>query len=148
MAARLDSVAKFICELGEWEVTPLQLQKLLYLSQMMYMGRNNGERLVDTSFEAWDYGPVSPKLYRKVRMFGSQPVDDVFFEARRFKSTDQRRLLLEEVCPDLIQKTPGQLVEITHWEQGAWAKHYVAGERGIVIPDRDIAREYDNRLAA
>ncbi|MGU3388536.1 Panacea domain-containing protein [Methylobacterium sp. D53M] len=122
------------------------MQKLLYLAQMIHMGRNEGERLVDASFEAWDYGPVEPELYGKVRMFGSKPISNVFFEARRFKEDDERRIFLEEICRDLLPKRAGELVEITHWEGGAWAKHYVPGARGVTIPDRDIAREYGDRI--
>ncbi|WP_298958130.1 type II toxin-antitoxin system antitoxin SocA domain-containing protein [uncultured Methylobacterium sp.] len=147
MAARLDSVSKFICENSDWTATNLQLQKLLYLAQMIYMGRNAGSRLVDANFEAWDYGPVEPNLYKKVRMFGSRPISDVFFKARQFKKDDARRTFLEEFCRDLLPKRAGELVEITHWDGGAWAKHYIPGARGIQIPDRDIALEYADRIA-
>ena len=146
MVARLDSVCKFICERGSWNVSNLQLQKILYLAQMYHMGRHSGERLVDTSFEAWDYGPVSPSLYRKARMFGSSPIQDVFYEARRFKDDDARRAELVQVCDELLPLKPGALVDITHWSQGAWAKNYVPGIRGIVIPDGEIAAEYESRL--
>ncbi len=148
MAARLDSVSRYICIAGDWNVTNLKLQKLLYMAQMIYMGENEGEKLVDTSFEAWDYGPVSPRLYRKVRTFGSKPIEDVFDQARSFAPDDPRRAVLDEVCRDLLPLTAGQLVEMTHWANGAWAKHYVAGSGGIPIPDRDIYREYRERIAA
>ena len=148
MPARLDSVAKYICDKGEWQVTNLQVQKLLYLAQMIYMGRTKGSKLVDGYFEAWDFGPVEPSLYRKVRMFGKQPIQDVFFNARPFKETDSRRNLLDEICEALLQKRPSELVEITHWENGAWARHYEPGVKGIRIPDADICAEYSDRLKA
>lgn len=91
MAARLDTVAKFICEKGDWCLSNLKLQKILYMSQMYYMGKNNGARLVDTSFEAWDYGPVSPALYHRVKAFGSSPVQDIFYDARHFGKDDPVR---------------------------------------------------------
>lgn len=145
MPARLDSVCKFICEVGEWKVSNLQLQKILYLAQMYYMGRHDGALLADAEFEAWDFGPVEPTLYRKVRMFGSKPVQDVFFDARNFKVEDPRRSDLKEVCGDLLRKRPGQLVDITHWPEGAWAKNYVPRIRGIKIPNDDILAEYNRR---
>jgi len=146
MAARTESVCKFICERGGWSVTNLQLQKLLYLAQMIYMGRHEGRKLFDGSFEAWDYGPVEPSIYRKVRMFGSSPISDVFFDARAFDETDDRHKFLVEICQELLPKRAGDLVEITHWDGGAWARYYVPGIRGIEIPDRDIAREYAARI--
>jgi len=146
MAARLDSVCKFICERGDWKVTNLQLQKILYLAQMVYMGQNDGRRLADASFEAWDYGPVEPSVYRKVRMFGAGAIQDVFHEARPFKDTDDRKALLVQICDDLLPRKAGELVEITHWKDGAWARHYESGIRGIPIPDADIAAEYNDRI--
>lgn len=147
MAARLDSVAKYICNKGAWRVTNLQLQKILYMAQMYHMGKRDGARLVEANFEAWDYGPVEPRLYRKVRMFGSGYIPDVFYEARPFKVDDTRRQDLDEVCNALLPKRPGELVDITHWENGAWAKSYVPGLRGIQIPDSAIIAEFRERLA-
>ena len=145
--ARTDSVCKFICDAGDWRVTNLQLQKILYLSQMFYLGMT-GERLADVSFEAWDYGPVAPEVYRQVRSFGSSPIKNVFFNARRFAEGSSRRKLLSDACRDLLPMKPGELVEITHWENGAWAEKYVPGVRGIKIPDNSIIQEYQSRVRA
>lgn len=147
MAARIDSVARYICDKGSWRVTNLQLQKIIYMAQMFHLGKD-GSRLVDAGFEAWDFGPVVPELYRRVRMYGSAPIQDVFYNARVFNDTDTRAQTLEEVCSALLPKRPGELVDITHWEKGAWAKNYVPGIKGIRIPDEDIVWEYNNRLAA
>jgi uncharacterized phage-associated protein len=146
MPARLDTVSKLICERSDWRISNLQLQKILYMAQMYYMGLNNGRRLVDARFEAWDYGPVVPELYHKVKIFGSDPVGDVFYEARVFRPDDDRKIALDEVCDDLLKKRPGELVDLTHWEHGAWARHYIPGMKGITIPDTDIYREYNERV--
>jgi uncharacterized phage-associated protein len=148
MAARLDSVARLICETGDWRVTNLQLQKILYLVQMLYMGQKDGERLVEAIFEAWDYGPVEPRLYRKVSQFGSSPIEDVFTEAKNFNKEDPRREFIKDVTKQLLVKRPGELVEITHWEDGAWATNYEPEVRGIRIPDADIVAEYQARIKA
>jgi uncharacterized phage-associated protein len=145
--ARADSVCKFICERGDWAVSNLQLQKLLYIAQMCYLGVR-GERLAEAGFEAWDYGPVVPKIYRQVRMFGSHPIKDVFFSALPFAEDSDRKQVLIDVCRDLLPLRPGQLVEITHWKDGAWAKTYVPGAKGYRIPDSAILDEYRARTAA
>lgn len=148
MAARLDSAAKYLCALSDWRLFNLPLQKILYVAQMEYMGRNDGARLVDTDFEAWDNGPVSPSLYHKLKAFGSYPVRDVFAAARKFRESDARATLLGRVYGELENKRPGALIELTHWESGAWAKNYEPGVRGIKIPDRDILGEYNLRRLA
>jgi uncharacterized phage-associated protein len=143
--ARPDSVCKFICDAGDWRVTNLQLQKILYLSQMFYLGKT-GERLADVSFEAWDYGPVAPDVYRQVRSFGASPIKNVFYDARPFAQESPRRKVLADACRDLLAMKPSELVEITHWKNGAWSENYVPGVRGIKIPDSSIIKEFNSRL--
>ena len=117
------------------------------MAHVFYMGRHGGAPLTDARFQAWDYGPVEPNVYKKVRMFGSSPIQDVFYEALPFKEDDERRSDLKEVCDALIPLRAGALVDITHWSGGAWAKHYVPGIRGIDIPNSAITAEYHDRLA-
>lgn len=145
MAARLDSAARYICDRSGWTVSNLSLQKLMYLAQMIYMGRSGGQRLFDGRFQAWDYGPVEPSLYHKVKGFGSAAVQDVFSEARSFEKSDPRRVVLDDVCSRFLNFSPGDLVEITHADFGAWAKHYIPRARNIGIPDEDILEEYRHR---
>lgn len=147
MAVRTDSACRLVCEAGDWRVTNLQLQKILYLAQMHYLGAE-GERLSDTFFEAWDYGPVAPGVYRQVRMFGAGPVRDVFKNAKPLRAGSKRLAVLDAVCRDLLRRSPGDLVAITHWRGGAWAKTYQPGVRGVVIRDDDIAAEYRDRVRA
>ncbi len=145
MAARLDSVCKYISERADWQLTNLQLQKVLYLAQMFHMGRTDGQRLFDGYFEAWDYGPVEPDLYHKLKVFGSDHITDVFRTARNFREDDPRRKVMNDVCKKFLRYSAGDLVEITHWDEGAWAEHYTPGVRGIRIPDEDILAEYNRR---
>lgn len=145
MSARLDSVCKYICERSGWRVSNLQLQKLLYLAQMIHMGRHGGVRLADAQFEAWDYGPVGPRLYQKAKVFGSDNIQDVFYDARTFRAGDPRCNVMNDVCDRFANMSAGDLVEITHWDKGAWAKNYVPKARNIIIPDSDIIREYRAR---
>jgi uncharacterized phage-associated protein len=136
--------ARKVCEHGSWKITNLGLQKILYLAQMIFMGENNGARLVDADFEAWDYGPVVPEVYRRVRMFGANPIQDVFYGVPR-PNDGLREMSLHNVCTFLASKKPGELVAITHWKDGAWAKNYKPGSLGITIPDEDILDEYRRR---
>ena len=39
-----------------------------------------------------------------------------------------------------------QLVAITHWQKGAWAKHYRPEVRHCIIPNSDILKEYRARF--
>lgn len=147
MTARLDSVCKFLCERSGWTLSNLKLQKLLYMAQLLYIGRTSGQLLMDANFEAWDYGPVEPSVYQKVKYFGSGAISDVFCDALEFGNEDPRKFALVEVYDALKDRTPGELVDITHWPKGAWAKHYTPNVKGVPIPNKDIHDEYFARLA-
>jgi uncharacterized phage-associated protein len=136
--------ARKVCEHGSWKVTNLGLQKILYLAQMTFMGENNGARLMDADFEAWDYGPVVPHVYRRARIFGAGPIQNIFFSEPRIND-GLRESHLHNVATFLADKKPGELVAITHWKHGAWAKNYQPGALGIIIPDSDILDEYQRR---
>ena len=138
--------AKRVCELRDWSASNLEINKILYLAQMVFLGRNNGTRpLVSENFEAWDYGPVLPSVYYRAKTFGKQPVQNVF----RYlpDATGEEAAIIAEAVESVRGKTPGQLVAITHWEKGAWATYYKAGSKSIVIPNEAILEEYRKRAA-
>jgi len=145
MAIHPLTAARRVCERGNWQVSNLALQKLLYLAHMVHMGRT-GERLINGSFEAWDYGPVEPSVYHKVKVFGDRPIQNIFYSAPAVVSSNEIGTI-DEACSHLLSKSPGELVAMTHWDRGAWAKNYRPGVLGIVIPDKDIIDEYAARTA-
>lgn len=131
-----------ICELGGWQVTNLQLQKILYLASMMYMGKNGGEPLIKDHFEAWDYGPVVPALYHEVKMYGASPIRTGFFGVEPIDDECKEAKELVDACTYLLSKPPRTLVSMTHRPGGAWAKRYKPGDLNIVIPNSEIEQEY------
>ena len=136
--------AKRLCEQSGWTLSNLELQKLLYLAHMAYLGRT-GRPLILESFEAWDLGPVVPTLYHRAKAFGSSPVQNVFHHV----SSDlepSKASAIDEVFHATRGLTPGRLVAITHWDQGAWAKNYSPRARGRIIPNSDIRDEYIARV--
>ena len=140
MTVSVFSAAKRLCELNDWSISNLDLQKLLYLAHMVRLGRT-GESLIDGGFEAWNYGPVQPSLYHRAKVFGSDPVGNVFHTAGPVVP-GQDLDAIQEISEQLKGAAPGKLVAITHWEQGAWAKHYHPSYRGMPIPNEDIQQEY------
>lgn len=138
------AAARRICEIGNWRVTNMKLNKILYLAQMIYMGEHNGEPLINGRFEAWDYGPVQPDVYLKAKIFGAGPIKNIFWEAT--PSESEEISALNDVANFLLDKNLAELVAMTHWDKGAWAKNYVPGRNGAVIPFADIIAEYNARL--
>jgi uncharacterized phage-associated protein len=145
MALSTDSAAHYLCKVRDWTLTPLEVQKLLYLAHMVSLGRSNGERpLVRESFQAWDYGPVLPSLYHQLKMFGDSPVRDVFLAKSRDDSPSAK--IIGQVAKSYANKSAGDLVAMTHRDGGAWAKSYRPGVKDRIIPDGDILEEYRRRV--
>ncbi|RUM95932.1 DUF4065 domain-containing protein [Pseudaminobacter arsenicus] len=144
MTIDVESAARFIAECTGWKATNLTIQKILYLSQVVHLGRT-GERLVDTDFEAWDYGPVAPELYRQLKGFGSKPIPEAVFWQARNISAKPAAETLREACQHLGKKSGGDLIKNTHWSGGAWAKRYIPGAN-VRISAEDMLDEYRNRV--
>lgn len=122
----------------------LALQKMIYIAHMFHLGRT-GEPLVLEDFEAWDYGPVIPRLYHHLKGFGNDPVRNVFHWIPAVSSDMEEFSVLEEVAEATKSATAGRLVSITHWNSGAWASCYRPGIHGIKIPNEAILEEYRER---
>lgn len=133
--------AKKICHLGGWGVTNLKLQKVLYLAHMMFMGKNFGEPLINDNFQAWNYGPVVPELYREVRMYGNGPIRTGFYGSELIQNTKEAHEI-EDACSFLLKQSASRLVDFTHRVGGAWDRNYVPGAKGVVIPNDQIMQEY------
>ncbi|MGZ9097223.1 MAG: Panacea domain-containing protein [Micavibrio sp.] len=144
LSPRLSAVAKRICELGNWNVSNLRLQKLTYICHMIYMGRHQ-RPLIGENFEAWMYGPVIPNLYRKMKIFGADPVCDRFYNAEPLPADMEE--VINEVCTKLKESPDSQLVSITHRAGGGWSQSYRPEYKNAIIKQEDILNEYRTRSA-
>ena len=142
MALSALQAARKVCKISDWKVTNLQLQKILYLAHMIYMGRNKGERLVSDDFEAWAYGPVLPTLYHFAKMYGSSPIKELPIKLKE-EDFQKEVKALKEACDSLLSASPRDLVAFTHRKGGAWDKSYKHHAKGILISDKDILAEYE-----
>ena len=55
------------------DISPMKIQKILYFSNSDLIV-STGRPLFDQYFEAWDYGPVNPSLYKEFKKFGDRPI--------------------------------------------------------------------------
>lgn len=137
--------AKTMCDISDWSLTNLKLQKLLYLAHMVSLGRK-GQPLVNEFFAAWMYGPVLPSVYDRVKVFGAGIVDDRFYNDVVLPKEDENYQLLQEIYNFFGQKNGWELVKITHLPKGAWSKNYTPSYKAI-IPNNDILAEYNAKIA-
>ena len=140
MAASIMQVARTLGSLSGWSLSNLELQKMAYISEMLHLGRF-GVPLIDEEWQAWDYGPVQPDLYHKVKAYGNSPVRDVFTMPSLVEGTSEHNSVRE--THNLMRSMrPGQMVNVTHQAGGAWANNYQTGLRGVRIPKEQIRAEY------
>ncbi|MBV7255567.1 DUF4065 domain-containing protein [Pacificimonas sp. WHA3] len=132
-----------LADASGWTLTNLQLQKLLYITQMFHLGEHGGLPAFNEDFQAWKLGPVLPAVYGPAKVYGSRPVKSLFHKSALPEGTARDTAL--EVYNELGQTPAFKLVAITHWDKGAWAKHYRDGEFGRRIPKEDILNEYRTR---
>ena len=143
MAIDVLSVARRLSEVSDWTISVLHMQKMCYMAHMYYMGEC-GKPLVEGNFEAWEFGPIHPKLYHEFIIYGDDPVPE-----KAFKRVP--------ACPDgdfvkylvaAVEELPRRkLFEMVRWKKGAWEKNYEPEVRGRVISNEDIVEEYNKREA-
>lgn len=120
----------------------LNLCRILFYADMTHIGEH-GLSFLHESPEATTLGPLHPRLYdlsRKSWLFQTQRYEPLRADAARH---------IDNACAQLGPLTAGQIVAVTHWKGGAWAKRYGPSnlklERGTIISIRDLAEEYSTR---
>jgi len=135
-------------------VTNLALQKLLYFAHGHFLTTKR-RPLVSGYFEAWQYGPVHPLVYRAFSSAGAHAITDrarsidlITGQQRIVPSTDSPEVVtqLKWVVLSYARLTPGRLVEISHASKAPWAFIKQKGEKGIAlgfrIPDDVILERF------
>ena len=137
-------VAKTIGQLTNWSKWNLEIQKIAYLSEIIFLGRENSP-LISEEFEAWAIGPICPTLYHEIKVFGSRRVKDVFSNINAFEEFTVEFQSIRDVVGAIRDKTPGEIVRIAYYSRGAWAKKYKPGVNDRKISKQDMLEEYEQR---
>lgn len=124
-----------------WSLTNLHMQKVLYIAQMLHMGRT-GRALFNDQFEAWEYGPVAPTLYHKAKSFKDQPVASLG-DGAVFDADSSELQTIRDALAITRHMSPGQLVTYLHRPSGAWEANFCRGEYGCVIPQGEILQDWE-----
>ncbi len=139
-------VAKYITEVVQlefkecYDLTHLKLQKLLYYVQLHYFGQFLNP-IIEHDFQAWEHGPVCPKIYNEFKNFKDNIVffKDVNGDSK--KLTDNDRELIEFVVSRYAKFSAWELRQKTHSEM-PWKN---ARKKGIntLISLNDMKLFYD-----
>lgn len=135
------SAAKRLGAVSGWILTNLEMQKLCYFAHMYFMGYHEGRPLVWGEFEAWDYGPVHPDLYRELKEYGSDQIPQSVFLGH--DDIEESHPGIEYLDSAFHQLPRERLVSLSHRKGGAWRKKYKPYVRHIRISNKDILEEFE-----
>ena len=135
----------------------LALNKIIYFAHAWYLALYS-QPLVDSPFEAWQYGPVHPQVYHQLKRYSDQPITSRLTRIDLETGADvpiEVSLSAEE--EDHITKitrfygtrSASWLVEATHEPGAPWDQVWSAAERspcpGMAIPDDLTERFYSQK---
>lgn len=124
MYAAID-LAKYIvskCIADKCPISNLQLQKILYYIQRDFLRRD--DIAFADAIEAWQFGPVVPKVYYRYGGFGAMPIS---FVREDYEVDAADRPIIDAIVEAKRELYPWDLVRETHQPGGAWAQTYKDG---------------------
>lgn len=146
----LYNVGKYsVYEIADWflcksDMTHKKLQKLCYYAQA-WCYAIKGYRLINSDFEAWVHGPVSPALWEKFKRFGYSTIS--FTGNRKFEISPEDLDLLNDVWETYGEYTGNALEALSHREL-PWIearKGYAENERcTVAISPKSMATYYSS----
>ncbi|GER00806.1 hypothetical protein JCM17845_14290 [Iodidimonas gelatinilytica] len=142
------SVANYLLTLAEESdatLTPMQVLKLVYIAHGWNLGLY-GKPLIKEEIQAWQYGPVIPRLYKLIKKFRSNPVQGPLSGVQEHDLKDKEKDLIKQVFKIYGKKTGPALSRLTHQAGSPWALTYSEGEFGMLISN-DIIEDHYSRLA-
>jgi uncharacterized phage-associated protein len=122
-------------------LSPMQLLKLVYIAHGWTLALY-GRPLIRDKVEAWQYGPVIPKLYNRIRHYRGGPVADKIAITAPEGLTPEEDSMIVQVDKIYGGMNGPQLSRLTHAPGTPWAQTYKAGDFGITIPDDTIRDHY------
>lgn len=136
------------------KISNLALQKLLYFAHGIYLTQNKCP-LVSGYFEAWQYGPVHPAVYRAFKDSGADAItmravarDPLTGKARDLPLPNNEDVA--ELISDVVRRygklSPGRLVDLSHAKGAPWDavvnKSRTKVAFGMRIPDTEIDKRF------
>ena len=151
----------FLKKHGKEGITPLKIQKLVYIAHGWYLAYHKKPLVSDEYPEAWPYGPVFPSLYHEFKHRGRLPIMNLATDAyvdsrgrlveRTPKTPKEHKETLEflEEIWEVYGKYSGlDLSEMCHKDKTPWATTREDDPReNVNIRDEVIQRYYEDRLA-
>lgn len=141
---KASELAKYILKKSEKGLSNLELQKILYFTEIDYFKKFK-KHLIEDDFQAWKFGPVADEVYWEYRHYGANPInqpDDISEISK--KLNDEEKEIIDKSIQDCNKKTYWVLVEESHKDGGAWKKTYEENKKKII--DKKLIEEEAKKL--
>lgn len=154
------AIANFVldfCESRSRPLSNLALQKVVYFCHAWSLIELQ-RPLIRHKFEAWEYGPVLPYLYREFKGSDRSPIlgratsIDPSSGQRRIVQYDfdeETDFLLSNITDFYTRLRVSDLVELSHAKGGPWYSVWFHGGKvnpGMQIDDQEIIRFYSKAV--
>lgn len=144
----VEDVADFLLEFysdNEEPITNMTLNKLLYFAQGHCLAEY-GEPLFEDTIEAWKYGPVVPKIYKKYKVCGSKaplfPEEGVLSSQHLKPET---MALLAAVVNQYKCYSGIGMSRLTHEKGSPWELVYDPNHQHNPISIASIAKDFEGK---
>ena len=136
---------KFIDLAKNEPLTNMQLQKMVYTAHGFSLALRDTKLYYEYT-RAWNFGPVVPELYEKLREHDSNQVKNKISSSPEEEIDKDSSEIIEEVYKNYKQYSGPQLSGLTHQKNTPWSKTWESNKYGV-IPADDIYKFYkDNHL--
>lgn len=128
----------------EPDMTPMKLQKLLYIAQANYLASTK-RRLFDDRVEAFEHGPLVYRVWREYQ--GHEIIRPQSRDRSDASVPKDIEHFLLNIWAKFGSKSASWLRRYTH-EQDPWFRNYEPGSYRRVISDEDMCSFYQQRVPA
>ena len=147
----------FLKKYGHTGITPLKMQKLVYIAHGWNLAVNDEPLVTDERVEAWDYGPIYASLYHEFKYLGRLPIidlaEDVGQDMKKFtpkidRGDKKTMQLLDRVWEVYGGMSEMALSAICHQPDSPWAetKDVLPGIRNAHISEDAIKNHYKAKV--
>lgn len=160
------AVANYFYDLSQKDkkpITPLQMQKLVYIAHGWHLGITGQPLVADEYAEAWEFGPVFPSLYHEFKHFRGNPIkhpaeelrdwehpldDKSYIKPNVEESDEDLRGFLNQIWEVYNKYSGRKLSAMSHGKGTPWSTtREREGEiRNASIRNEDIEAFYKARL--
>lgn len=121
----------------EKSITPLHIQKLMYLFEGYYMNVKNTNRLYECDYQAWNFGPVAIPLYKHYKKYGR---NNIILNEEELKIANgvskEKKEMLKGIYNAFKEFSAMDLVKFTHADGSPWKEAWDYQEYSVINKEK------------